>query len=44
MTLMMMTSTNLRALQHDNNSVDADDVILVGNNSVKKETQEDATP
>ena len=37
MTLMMMTSANLRALQHDNNSDDADDVILVGTNSVKKE-------
>ena len=33
----LMTSAYLRALQHDNNSDDADDVILVGTNSVKKE-------
>ena len=44
MTLVMMTSAYLMALQDDNNSDDADDVILVGTNSVKKETQEDATP
>ena len=37
MTLVMMTSAYLMALQHDNNSDDADDVILVGTNSVKKE-------
>ena len=36
MTLVMMTSANLRALQHDNNSVDADDVILGGQQQCKK--------
>ena len=36
MTLVTMTSANLRALQHDNNSDDADDVILGGHQQYKK--------
>ena len=36
MTLVMMTSAYLRALQHDNNSDDADDVILGGHQQCKK--------
>ena len=36
MTLVTMTSANLRALQHDNNSDDADDVILGGHQQCKK--------
>ena len=44
MTLVMMTSAYLRALQHDNNSDDANGVILGGHQQCQKRTQEDATP
>ena len=37
MTLVMMTSVNLKALQHSNNSDDADDVILGGHQKCQKE-------